>query len=66
MQQNGFQDYPVMRMNACPEIDVVLVESDAGFCGVGELVTPAAMAAVSNAASRLLGRRVREWPILAS
>jgi isoquinoline 1-oxidoreductase beta subunit len=64
VQQQGFQDYAVMRMNACPDIDVVLVDSDAGFCGVGEIVTPAAMAAVSNAASRLLGRRVREWPIL--
>jgi isoquinoline 1-oxidoreductase subunit beta len=63
VQQTGFQDYQVMRMSACPEIDVVIVDSDSGFCGVGELVTPAAMAAVSNAASRLLGRRVRSWPI---
>jgi isoquinoline 1-oxidoreductase beta subunit len=64
VEQKGFHDYAVMRMGACPEVEVVVVESDAGVCGVGELVTPAAMAAVSNAASRLLGRRVRNWPIL--
>lgn len=64
VEQRGFRDYRVLRMDQCPPIDVVIVESDAGFCGVGEIVTPAAIAAVSNAASRVLGRRVREWPIV--
>ncbi|MGH8175387.1 MAG: molybdopterin cofactor-binding domain-containing protein [Steroidobacter sp.] len=64
VEQNGFHDYPIMRMDECPPIEVVIVASDAGFCGVGEIVTPAAMAAVSNAASRLLGRPIRSWPIL--
>lgn len=65
VEQRGFEDYRVLRMHECPQIDVVIVQSNAGICGVGEIVTPAAMAAVTNAASRLLGRRVRQWPILA-
>ena len=66
VEQAGFHDYRVMRLADAPaRIDVVIVPSDAGICGVGEIVTPAAMAAVSNAASRLLHRRVRSWPILA-
>lgn len=64
VEQRGFEDYPILRMNECPPIEVVIVPSDAGMCGVGEIVTPAAIAAVSNAASRLLGRRIRSWPIL--
>ncbi|MBB6095237.1 CO/xanthine dehydrogenase Mo-binding subunit [Povalibacter uvarum] len=64
VEQRSFADYRLLRMNECPSVEVVLVPSDSGICGIGEIVTPAAMAAVSNAASRLLGRRIRTWPIL--
>lgn len=61
--QRSFADYPLLRMHECPVIDVVIVPSSAGVCGVGEIVTPAAIAAVSNAMSRLRGSRVRSWPV---
>ena len=64
VEQRGFEDYPPLRMRDCPQVEVVIVPSDAGMCGVGEIVTPAAIAAVSNAASRLRGERIRSWPIL--
>jgi isoquinoline 1-oxidoreductase beta subunit len=64
VEQQTFADYRPLRMQECPPVEVVIVPSDAGICGVGEIVTPAAIAAVSNAASRLLGRRIRSWPIL--
>lgn len=64
VQQSGFADYPILRMQECPRVEVVLVPSDSGICGVGEIVTPAAIAAVSNAVSRLTGNRIRRWPIL--
>jgi isoquinoline 1-oxidoreductase subunit beta len=64
VEQKGFEDYPLLRMRDCPPIEVVIVPSDAGICGVGEIVTPAAIGAVTNAASRLLGERIRSWPIL--
>lgn len=63
VEQRGFEDYSPLRMPECPRIEVVLVPGDNGICGVGEIVTPAAMAAVSNAVSRLTGKRVRCWPI---
>jgi CO/xanthine dehydrogenase Mo-binding subunit len=43
---------------------VTIVPSDREMCGVGEIVTPAAMAAVSNAFARLTHRRPRSWPLL--
>lgn len=64
VEQRGFADYPILRMAECPAVEVVIVASDAGFCGVGEIVTPAAMAAVTNALSRLMRARIRSWPIL--
>ena len=64
VEQRTFADYQPLRMQDCPPVEVVIVPSDAGICGIGEIVTPAAIAAVTNAASRLLGRRIRSWPIL--
>jgi isoquinoline 1-oxidoreductase beta subunit len=64
VEQYGFENYPVLRMSDCPRIEVILVPSNHGICGVGEIVTPAAIAAVSNAVSRLMGKRTRSWPIL--
>ena len=64
VEQQTFADYPPLRMQDCPPVEVVIVPSDAGICGIGEIVTPSAIAAVTNAASRLLGRRIRSWPIL--
>jgi isoquinoline 1-oxidoreductase beta subunit len=63
IEQGGFEDYSPLRMSECPRIEVILVPTDNGICGVGEIVTPAAMAAVTNAISRLTGTRVRRWPI---
>jgi isoquinoline 1-oxidoreductase subunit beta len=64
VEQQNFADYPPLRLQDCPPIEVVIVPSDAGICGIGEIVTPSAIAAVTNAASRLFGRRIRSWPIL--
>lgn len=64
VEQQTFADYQLLRMQDCPPVEVVIVTSDAGICGIGEIVTPASIAAVTNAASRLLGRRIRSWPIL--
>jgi isoquinoline 1-oxidoreductase subunit beta len=63
VEQRGFEDYSPLRMPQCPRIEVILVPSDNAICGVGEIVTPAAIAAVTNAISRLMGQRVRRWPI---
>jgi len=64
VEQRGFEDYAVLRISECPRIEVTIVPSVREMCGVGEIVTPAAMAAVSNAFARLTNRPPRSWPLL--
>lgn len=61
--QSNFHDYPVLRMNQAPEIEVVLVPSGDAPGGVGEPGTPPIAPAVTNALFVLTGRRVRSLPI---
>ncbi|MDG9668469.1 xanthine dehydrogenase family protein molybdopterin-binding subunit [Hahella sp. CR1] len=63
VRQSNFHDYPVLRMNETPEIDVVLVGGDAAPTGVGEPGTPPIAPAVANAVFRLTGRRLRDLPL---
>ncbi len=61
--QSNFHDYPVLRMDAMPAIEVHLVPSGAAPGGVGEPGTPPIAPAVANAVSALTGTRVRRLPI---
>ncbi|WLQ14838.1 xanthine dehydrogenase family protein molybdopterin-binding subunit [Hahella aquimaris] len=63
VRQSNFHDYPVLRMNETPIIDVVLVGGDAAPTGVGEPGTPPIAPAVANAVFRLTGRRLRDLPL---
>ncbi|GAA4712052.1 molybdopterin cofactor-binding domain-containing protein [Phytohabitans rumicis] len=47
--QSSFRDYAWARITDCPEIDVVLVRSDAPIGGLGELAYPPAAAAIATA-----------------
>ncbi len=48
VQQNNFHDYPALRFNESPEIEVVIIDSDDAPTGVGEPGLPPIAAAVSN------------------
>ncbi len=61
--QSNFHDYPVLRMNEMPVIEVHLVPSQEPPGGAGEPGTPPIAAAVANAVSRATGTRVRRLPI---
>lgn len=63
VQQSSFADYPVMRMNQAPKIDVHLVESNEHPGGIGEPGTPPIAPAVANAVFALTRKRVRRLPI---
>jgi isoquinoline 1-oxidoreductase beta subunit len=63
VQQSNFHDYPVLRMNAMPEIEVHIVKSDEQPTGIGEPGVPPIAPAVANALFRLTGKRVRKLPI---
>jgi isoquinoline 1-oxidoreductase beta subunit len=65
-QQSNFNDYPVVRMNEAPAIDVHIIASDEKPGGVGEPGTPPIAPAVCNGIFAATGKRIRRLPISAS
>ncbi len=63
VQQTNFHDYPVLRMNDTPHIDVVLVNSTENPGGIGEPATALIAPAVANALFAATGKRVRQLPL---
>jgi isoquinoline 1-oxidoreductase beta subunit len=61
--QSNFNDYPILRMNEMPVVEVHLVKSTEAPGGVGEPGTPPAAPAVCNAIFAATGKRVRKLPI---
>jgi CO/xanthine dehydrogenase Mo-binding subunit len=61
--QGNFDDYPVLRLNECPPIEVHIVASDAEPTGIGEPPTPPLAPALANALFAATGRRQRELPL---
>lgn len=62
IQQTNFHDYPILRMNQAPKLDIV-INSGTGTGGMGEPYLPATAAAVTNAIFAATGVRVRTLPI---
>jgi isoquinoline 1-oxidoreductase subunit beta len=63
VQQSNFHDYPMLRMNESPEIEVHVVRSEEKPGGIGEPGVPCAAPAVANAIFAATGKRVRKLPI---
>lgn len=63
VQQSNFHDYPILRMDAMPKIEVFIVDSTAPMGGVGEPGTPPIAPAVANAIFAATGKRIRKLPI---
>ncbi len=63
VEQGNFDDYPMLRMNEVPEIDVAIIETDADPTGVGEPGTPPAAPALANALFAATGVRQRDMPL---
>ncbi len=61
--QSNFHDYPMLRMNEMPVIEVHIVPSTDAQGGVGEPGTPPIAPAVCNAIFALTGNRIRKLPI---
>jgi CO/xanthine dehydrogenase Mo-binding subunit len=60
----SFEEYPIIRFDEVPELNVELIESpDTPPLGVGEAAQGPAAAAVTNAVARALGFRIRDLPI---
>lgn len=63
VEQSNFHDYPVLRMNEMPAVEVHLVASTEAPGGVGEPGTPPIAPAVANAVYALTGKRLRSLPL---
>ena len=61
--QGNFTDYPMLRIDQAPDIEVLLAPSGDAPGGVGEPGTPPIAPAVTNAIFALTGERVRTMPI---
>ncbi len=63
VEQGNFHDYPMLRLNEMPKVEVHIVPSTENPGGIGEPGTPPIAPAVTNAIFALTGRRVRALPI---
>ena len=58
----NFHNYPILRMNQAPQIEVVIMPSTEAPTGIGEPATPPIGPAVANAWFNLTGKRVYRLP----
>ena len=63
VEQNNFNDYPIVRMNQSPAINITLVPSGGKPGGIGEPVTAMIGPAVANAVFASTGKRLRKLPL---
>jgi len=63
VQQSNFHDYPVLRLEEGPVIEVHLVPSTERPSGMGEPGVPPIAPAVANALFAATGKRVRKLPL---
>lgn len=62
VEQGNFHDYPVLRMNEMPKVEVHIVQSTENPGGIGEPGTPPIAPAVANAIFAATGKRLRSLP----
>jgi CO/xanthine dehydrogenase Mo-binding subunit len=63
VQQSNYHDYPLLRMDEMPAVEVYAVPSDELPTGVGEMGVPPIAPAVLNAVFDATGIRIRHLPI---
>jgi isoquinoline 1-oxidoreductase beta subunit len=63
VQQSQFDEFPLVRMNEAPAIDIILVNSTEKPGGIGEPAVALVAPAIANAVATLTGKRVRKLPI---
>jgi CO/xanthine dehydrogenase Mo-binding subunit len=63
VEQSNFHDYPLLRMNEVPVVEVYVVPSTERPTGIGEPGTPPIAPAVANAVFAATGSRLRSLPL---
>jgi len=64
-KQSNFHDYPALRLNEMPEVEVHIVPSAEKSSGLGEPGVSPIAPVVCNAIFTLTGKRIRRMPIRA-
>ena len=65
IEQGNFNDYPLVRINEAPVVEVHIVPSTENPGGVGEPGPPPLAPAVANALFVLTRKRARSLPLMA-
>jgi len=63
VEQSNFHDYPLLRIDEMPRVEVHIVPSSASPTGVGEPGVPPIAPAVCNAIYMAAGKRIRSLPV---
>jgi isoquinoline 1-oxidoreductase beta subunit len=63
VEQGNFDDYPLVRMQAMPKVEVHIIASDEAPGGIGEPGVPPIAPAVANALFVVSGARLRSLPM---
>jgi isoquinoline 1-oxidoreductase beta subunit len=63
VEQSNFHNYPALRLNEMPHVEVHIVPSTDKMGGVGEPGLPPIAPAVANAVFAATGKRLRQLPL---
>ena len=66
IQQGNFDDYPILRLEDSPPVDVHIVENDGPLGGIGEPGLPPLAPALAGAIFAATGKRIRRLPLSVS
>jgi len=61
--QSNFDNYPMLRINEAPEMEVHILNSGEAAGGLGEPGVPTVAPSICNAIFALTGTRVRRLPL---
>jgi isoquinoline 1-oxidoreductase beta subunit len=63
VEQSNYTDYPLLRIDEMPKIEVHIITSEEKPTGVGEPAVPVIAPAVANALFAATGKRLRQLPL---
>jgi isoquinoline 1-oxidoreductase subunit beta len=63
VMQSNFHNYPMLRMNEMPEVEVHIVKSREEPGGIGEVAVPTVAPALAGAIFAATGKRIRQLPV---